>query len=119
MDLGSRMRELREEKGLYQKHLAPVLKVSPGTVCNYEKNTHFPDPDTLVRIADFFDVSVDYLLGRTNLRSNMKELNKEITPGYQISNLVNVIVSLEPQQQNEVRQFTEYVKSRRKDLSGT
>lgn len=113
-NFGSRMRELRDEKGLYQKELAAVLKVSTGTVCNYEKNTHFPDADTLVRLADFFDVSIDYLMCRTDLRSNLNKFNKEICPGYSVAKLVNMIVSLEPQQQDEVRQYTEYVKIMKK-----
>ena len=119
MEIGSRMRELRDEKGLYQKELAAVLKVSTGTVCNYEKNTHFPDADTLVRLADFFDVSIDYLMCRTDLRSNLNKFNKEIFPGYTVAKLVNVIVSLEPQQQDDVRQYTEYVKTMKNKLPRT
>jgi len=109
MDLGGRMKELRSEKKILQKELAAVLKVSIGTVCNYENNVHFPDGDTLCKIAEYFDVSVDYLLKRTDYRSSLKELNREICPGYPISKLVNKIVSLDSQGQNEARQYIEYL----------
>lgn len=56
---------LRQERGIYQKEIAVYLKVSVGTISNYEKGIHQPDLDTLCRLADFFGVSTDYLLGRT------------------------------------------------------
>lgn len=114
MDFGTRMKELRIEKKMLQKEMAVILKVSIGTVCNYEKNVHFPGGDTLCQIAKVFGVSVDYLLGRTDCRSSMDDLNKEITPGFSLADLVNKIVLLDSQSQKEVRQYTEYLESIRK-----
>ncbi|MDE5894241.1 MAG: helix-turn-helix domain-containing protein, partial [Acetatifactor sp.] len=56
---------LRLERGVYQKQLAAHLHVSIGTISNYENGVHSPDLRTLSRIAEFFHVSVDYLLDRT------------------------------------------------------
>jgi transcriptional regulator with XRE-family HTH domain len=52
-----------------QEDLAKILKVSRATVGRYETDERFPDKDILKKIADFFDVSVDYLLGRTDKRN--------------------------------------------------
>lgn len=114
MDFGARMKMLRLEKKMLQKELAGILKVSVGTVCNYEKNVHFPGENTLCQIADEFGVSVDYLLGRTDCRSSLDALNKDITPGFSLADLVNKIVLLDSQGQKEVRQYTEYLESIRK-----
>ena len=60
-----RLRELREEKGLLGKDFAKIMSVEPATVTNWEKGNRFPKDDVLVKIADYFDCSTDYLLGRT------------------------------------------------------
>lgn len=59
------LKQLRNKKGIGQKELAAYLHCSVGTVSNYESGTHCPDLDTLSKLADFYGVSTDYLLGRT------------------------------------------------------
>lgn len=66
MQFGNKLKQLRENKNLKQADLAALLNVSPSTVAMYEQNNRKPDHDTLVSIADFFEVSADYLLGRTD-----------------------------------------------------
>src|SRR4030042_1947655 len=66
-DFASRLRELRAQRKLRQKDLAAKLGVAQTTVANYEQGSRFPGEATLERIADFFDVSMDYLLGRAEL----------------------------------------------------
>lgn len=60
------LRQLRTQKGVYQKELADYLNVSIGTISNYEQGIHNPDLDTLCKIADYYEISTDYLLGRTS-----------------------------------------------------
>jgi methanogenic corrinoid protein MtbC1 len=62
-DFASRLRELRRHRGLRQKDVAAALGLAQTTVANYEKNLRFPDEPTLVKIADFFSVSLDHLMG--------------------------------------------------------
>ena len=66
-----RLRSLREERKLYSKDLANTLNVEPATVTNWEKGNRFPREDMLIQIADFFDCTTDYLLGRTDNRSSI------------------------------------------------
>ncbi len=60
-----RIRELRESKGISQTMLGYVLGVTRSTICQYEKGNRQPDPVALQKLADYFGVSVDYLLGRS------------------------------------------------------
>ena len=55
---------LRKQKGLYQKDVATFLGVDRTTYVKYENGVSEPDNDTLVKLAELFNVSVDYLLGR-------------------------------------------------------
>lgn len=61
-----RFKYLRRSRNLAQRDLAELLAVNRSTISSYENNTRQPSLDTLLRIADVFGVSVDYLLGRTD-----------------------------------------------------
>ena len=65
---GQRLAGLRKEKDISQYKLSDMLRYSRGQIANYEQGKRKPDFDTLINFADFFDVSIDYLLGRTNIR---------------------------------------------------
>ena len=56
--------ELRQDRKMTQEELAQVLYVTSGTISNYENGVHLPDIEKLISLADFFDVTTDYLLGR-------------------------------------------------------
>lgn len=64
--LGKRLKELREEKGLTQKEVAERLIIHSVTYLHYEKSQREPPLKLLAEMANFFDVSTDYLLGLTD-----------------------------------------------------
>lgn len=59
-----RIRELRKAKKVTMKELGNMIGVAESTMSLYETGKRKPDPETLSRLADYFNVSVDYLLGR-------------------------------------------------------
>lgn len=80
LDYGNRLRNLRESRNLSQQDLADRLKINRSTYARYELGQTQPDFSTLQSIADFYDVSIDYILGRTNVpsRSDTKHNDSEI-----------------------------------------
>ena len=60
-----RLKELRKSKGISQLRLAVLLDTTQNTISRYETGEREPGITELIRIADFFNVSVDYLLERT------------------------------------------------------
>ncbi|WP_330600670.1 helix-turn-helix transcriptional regulator [Blautia wexlerae] len=64
----SRIRKLREDKDLTQEYMAQLLHVNQRTYSRYETGEHAIPLEQLCRIADFHNVSVDYLLDRTDTR---------------------------------------------------
>lgn len=107
MSFGEKLYQLRVERGIYQKELAVYLKVSVGTISNYENGVHSPDLDALCLIADYFHVSVDYLLGRTEYTAPLEELNEELVNQYTVGSILNTIIELSPDsRQNLVKYLT-------------
>ena len=66
MMFGVRLRELREAQELSRRAMAETFKINQNAIYEWEKRGKQPDYDTLCKLADFFDVTVDYLLGRTD-----------------------------------------------------
>lgn len=61
-----RIQLLKINKKLLQKEIAKAVGISVRTYQRYETGERTPDTDTLIKLADYFDVSTDYLLGRTD-----------------------------------------------------
>ena len=68
-----RLKELREDRDLLQKQIAATLKITRQQYGLYESGKRDIPIDLLIKLADFYHVSTDYILGRTN----KKELDKE------------------------------------------
>ena len=62
---GERLSELRKDNGLTQRDLAEILGVSENSISLYERNINTPDDELKIKIANYFNVSLDYLLGAT------------------------------------------------------
>ena len=60
-----RLKELRKKKGISQLRLATELNTTQNTISRYETGEREPGIDELIKIADYFNISVDYLIGRT------------------------------------------------------
>ena len=63
-----RIRELREEKNWTQQHLAQLLFINRRTYSSYETGVRTIAPDIFIKLAEIYGVSVDYILGRTDVR---------------------------------------------------
>ncbi|TFE22622.1 helix-turn-helix domain-containing protein [Cohnella luojiensis] len=83
MNIGSRLAFLRDQRGLTQEELASSLGISRAALSHYEKNRREPDTETLGKVADLFQVSIDYLVGRTSqtnatLDSDVRQFTDEL-----------------------------------------
>lgn len=85
-----RFLELRTEKGLSQRDVAKAMYVSQGTYNNWENGKTQPSIEQLIRLAHFFEVSVDYLIGNTdelgtvNAQSSVTSAEKALLKGYRL-----------------------------------
>ena len=65
----NRLKFLREEKGLFQSNIARILGVSIAAVGFYENEKRDMSPDTIIKLAEYFGVTTDYLLGKSDIRN--------------------------------------------------
>ncbi|MDK2920059.1 MAG: hypothetical protein PWQ37_2792 [Candidatus Petromonas sp.] len=79
MGLPKRLRELRKEMNLTQEELANKLNLTKANISKYETGRIEPNIETINFLAKFFNVSVDYLLGRTDVRSPHSDAENELT----------------------------------------
>ena len=68
MSFGERLKNIRKSRGYLQRELAEALGLSRVSITQYEQDKRFPDQDALKKMGDVLNVSVDYLLGRTDSR---------------------------------------------------
>lgn len=69
----NRLKFLRNERGENLEKVAKYLNVSMQTVSNYENEKRDMTPDTIIKLAEYFGVSTDYLLGKTDIRNYDKD----------------------------------------------
>ena len=79
------LQERRRELNIAQADLAKILKISDRAVGYYENGDREPDYSTLLKIADYFDVSIDYLLGASDIKkpNESKNTDKEFVAFYE------------------------------------
>ena len=68
---GAKLRQLREDRGMTQKEFASLFEVNRATIGHYESNISYPSADVLVKMANYFHITVDQLLGRTTADPNL------------------------------------------------
>lgn len=117
MELGRLLVQLRKEKGIYQRELARLLGVSIGTISNYEHGVHNPDPETLNKLADYFGVSTDYLLNRTQYRYNLDNINTQIHSDYTIGDFMNTVLELDNRSRYLLADYIELLTLRKNSLA--
>lgn len=72
--VGEILQELRKDKGITQADLSKVVGVSPSTIGSYETETVEPPLSMLLKLADYFGVTLDYLVGRVRFRASWEKL---------------------------------------------
>lgn len=115
MKVGEILAMLRRERNLGQKELAAYLNLSTGTISNYENGVHSPDLDTLCRLADFFGVTTDYLLNRTELRYDLKKMNQHVSREYTLSEVMDIILACNAGSINHLMEYALFLKSKQNE----
>lgn len=116
MTLGQRIRELREDKGITQEELGKIVNVSKASFSKYEADIIEPNKDTIIALANFFNVSTDYLLCKTDIR-NIQE-GQDPFGLEQLGFNIKDYVPPTPKQKEQIKEIIETIlKYNKKDKS--
>lgn len=105
---------LRKERNLAQKELAECLGLSVGTISNYENSVHFPDLETVIKLAEYFGVSTDYLLGRVQHRCDYQKLQD-----YKLMDFAETMLSIDEKGRDSVKLYAEFMKFKKQREEGS
>ena len=89
------IRGLREDKDLKQSEMAILLHVTQQQYSRYENGVSEPSLRTLEILADYYNLSADFLMGRTKCEQSLEGLNKIITADYSVGQLISDVMSLD------------------------
>lgn len=103
-EFGSRLKSLRNSKKLSQRELAERFNISQSAIAYYESGKKEPNHEMLQRLADFFKVSIDYLLGRTGIRTD-EELDQIVDQ--ELQDIIQKYEKMDKEERREFRQFFE------------
>lgn len=110
MTLGQRLKELRKEHKLEQKDLTERFSLSSGSYSLYENDKRRPSYEILIQFADFYDISVDYLLGRTDTPHPIDDTPKQIASySEQEMAVIYMMHEMDEANRKSVYDFTSYV----------
>ncbi len=101
------LRELREDKDLKQSDVAAFLGTSQQYYSKYETGKYEMPVRYVMALADFYGVSVDYLLGRTACRIKLENYQKSIVAGYTADEMLADILTLDRKGRQSVRDYIE------------
>ena len=110
----NRIAELRKKRNMSQKQFSKLLNVAQNTISQWETGQRDIDSTTLIKIAEFFNVSTDYLLCLTDMPLPPTQ---EKTPSYQ-EEVLRDIEDITPEMASEVRQFINYLKHKKETTAG-
>lgn len=72
--IASRLKSLRNEKDMTQEEMSTATHINRATIASWETGRAVPDSETIKSLADFFDCSADYLLGRSDVRNPIETI---------------------------------------------
>jgi len=108
--------ELRKDKGLRQIDVAKATRISAKVLSTYETGARPPAIDSLVTLADFYDVTLDYFMGRTKINVSTELLNSELSNGISYESVLALLDALPPEGKEAFIYFLDAVRDKA-DLS--
>lgn len=106
--IGDTLRFLREKTNKTQEETAKALGIKRSTYSHFENNRNNPDNETLVKMANYFNVSTDYLLGRDHKEDNLKTADKNV----QLI-AAHIDDGTTPEEMNDILTYIDFIKSKR------
>lgn len=113
MNFGHRLKHLRKIDKITQEELAQYLDVGRATIAGYETKGTQPSFELVCKLADYFDVSIDYLLGRTDIKKSINSIvEKKSSDTVDVNKNKTLIdtTELSPESQKDLEKYIDLLK---------
>lgn len=104
---GQKLKELRSSRNQTQQRLADYLGISRAAYSHFENSRNDPDRETIVKLADYFDVSTDYLLGRGNREYENPESKSQTVAAH-------IDEDVSEEEMEDILNYIEFIKQKHK-----
>lgn len=109
MEFSKILKELREKNNYTQEELGALLNLSKNAISHYENETNQPSLDTVVRLADIFNVSIDYLLGRTPNNISHTKMTQKYINNMTIAEIIEKMLLLDSDHRRAITDALMYI----------
>ena len=106
--IGYRLTFIRKNLGYSQKEIAQVLRVTPSTYSNYENDVFAPHILKCIKLAEFYNVSLDYLLGRCEMSIEQSELHNILFNNSEKASIINKIIALSAESTKDLNNYIDF-----------
>lgn len=111
MTFSERLKEIREDNDYSRKDLATAVNVTTAAISNYENGNREPDFITLKKISEYLNVSVDYLIGHTDVNMSPQDMKKPFYKDVSTGQLLNKLVNLNPKSRRLLIEILDCIES--------
>lgn len=111
MTFGARLEELRKEHHMTQGEMGEKFGICASTLSNYERGIHQPDLDFIIKVSEYFQVSIDYLFGRTEYEFPIDQLNVKLSDDFTVGKLLNVVLAYDHNHLNQLLSYVNFLSS--------
>lgn len=115
LNFGNRLKQLRNSKQLTQQDLATLMGLSRATIAGYESTGKQPDQEKTLWLADYFNVSTDYLLGRTDDPTPVRNLDQDLYDEHDYAKELEALLDDEPLR-TEFQDYDEWSEEEKRNL---
>ena len=115
LNFGNRLKQLRNSKQLTQQDLATLMGLSRATIAGYESTGKQPDQEKTLWLADYFNVSTDYLLGRTDDPIPVRNLDQDLYDEHDYAKELEALLDDEPLR-TEFQDYDEWSEEEKRNL---
>lgn len=112
MTFSERLKKIRESNDYSRKDLAAAVNVTTAAISNYENANREPDIKTLIQISEYLNVSVDYLLGQTDVNIRPNDMEKIYCKDLSTGQLLNKLLNLNTQSRRLLVEMLDCIETR-------
>ncbi|MCL2391224.1 MAG: helix-turn-helix domain-containing protein [Oscillospiraceae bacterium] len=111
-DVGDRLSELRKNRGLKQSDVSELINVSASSISSYERGKRDPNFDVLTDLSEVYDVTIDYILGKTSSDISPRILEDRFIDGVTFGEIIKCLRPLSEEDKNAVYNVIDAISAR-------